>query len=166
NHDDALAALETVHLDQQGVQGLLALIVTAAQAGATMPADGVDLVDEDDARRVLLGLVEHVAHAAGANADEHLDKVGTGNGEERHLGLAGNRLGQQGLAGARWADHQHAARNAAAQLLELGRVLEELDQFADFVLGLLATGHVTEIDLDLVLALQLGEDQVKVNFGD
>src|SRR5260221_236278 len=35
-----------------------------------MPTNRVDLIDEDDARRVLLGLVEHVAHAGGADADQ------------------------------------------------------------------------------------------------
>jgi hypothetical protein len=64
--------------------------VTAAEAGAAMTADRVDLVDEDDAGRVLLGLLEHVAHARGADADEHLDEVRTGDREERHLGLAGD----------------------------------------------------------------------------
>jgi len=38
----------------------------------------VDLVDEDDARRVLLGLAEEVAHARRADADEHLDELGAG----------------------------------------------------------------------------------------
>ncbi len=61
--DHAFGAFETIHLDQQLVQGLLALVMTAAQAGATMTTDGVDFVDEDDARRVLLRLVEHVTHA-------------------------------------------------------------------------------------------------------
>ena len=121
-----------------------------------MAADRVDLVDEDDARRVLLGLLEHVAHAAGADADEHLDEVGTGDREERHLGLAGDRLGQQGLAGAGRADHQHAARDLAAQLLEARRVAQEFDQFGDFFLGLVATGNVGEVDLGLILVEQLG----------
>src|SRR5690606_1495550 len=79
--DDAIVRLEAVHLHQQLVEGLLTLVVPATQAGATMTTDGVDLVDEDDARRMLLRLLEHVAHPAGANADEHLDEVGTGNGE-------------------------------------------------------------------------------------
>jgi hypothetical protein len=73
--DDALVALEAVHLDQQLVQRLLALVVAAAEARAAVPADGVDLVDEHDAGRVLLRLLEHVAHAARADADEHLDEV-------------------------------------------------------------------------------------------
>ena len=38
------------------LQGLLALVVAAAHARAALAADGVQLVDEDDARRVLLGL--------------------------------------------------------------------------------------------------------------
>ena len=64
DQDDAFVGLEAVHLDQQLVERLLALVVAAAQAGATMAADGVDFVDEHDAGRVLLGLLEHVAHAA------------------------------------------------------------------------------------------------------
>ena len=61
--DDAFVALEAVHFDQQLVQRLLALVMTAAEAGAAVTTDGVDLVDEDDAGCVLLGLLEHVAHA-------------------------------------------------------------------------------------------------------
>ncbi len=46
--DNALVAFEAVHFDQQLVQGLLALIVTAAEAGATMAAHRVDFIDEYD----------------------------------------------------------------------------------------------------------------------
>ena len=98
--DDALIRLEAVHLDEQLVQGLLALVIAVAEAGAAMAADRVDLVDEDDAGRVLLGLLEHVADAAGADADEHLDEVRARNGEEGDVGLAGDGAGEQGLAGA------------------------------------------------------------------
>ena len=83
DQDDALVGLEAVHLHQQLVQRLLALVVAAAQARAAMAADGVDLVDEDDAGGVLLGLLEHVAHAAGADADEHLHEVRAGDGRRR-----------------------------------------------------------------------------------
>jgi hypothetical protein len=118
--DDALVALEAVHLHQELVQGLLALVVTAAQAGPAVAAHRVDLVDEDDAGGVLLGLLEHVAHPRGAHAHEHLHEVRAGDGEEGHLGLAGDGPGQQGLARARGADHQHALGDLAAELLELG----------------------------------------------
>ena len=37
-------------------QGLLALVIAAPHASAALSADGVELVDEDDAGGVLLGL--------------------------------------------------------------------------------------------------------------
>jgi hypothetical protein len=74
-HDDAALGVEAVHLDEQLVEGLLALVVTAAKPCAPLPADRVDLVHKDDARRVLLGLLEEVPDPGGADADEHLDKV-------------------------------------------------------------------------------------------
>src|SRR6202034_4317434 len=75
DHDDVVLGLEAVHLDEQLVEGLLALVVAAAEPGAAMTPDGVDLVHEDDAGAVLLGLLEEVTHARGADADEHLDEV-------------------------------------------------------------------------------------------
>src|SRR3546814_14943934 len=59
--DDAFVGFEAVHLDEQLVERLLALVVAVAEPGAAMAADRVDFVDEDDARRVALGLFEHVA---------------------------------------------------------------------------------------------------------
>ena len=91
---------------------------------------------------MFLGLLEHVAHARGTDADEHLDEIGTGDGEERHLGFARNGLGQQRLTGTGAAHHQHAARNASAEILELGRIAQEIDQFGNFFLGLVATCHI------------------------
>ena len=51
--------------------------MTAAETRAAMTTHRIDLVDEDDARRVLLALLEQIAHARGANADEHFNKVRT-----------------------------------------------------------------------------------------
>ena len=93
---------------------------------------------------LLLGLVEHVAHAGGTHADKHLDEVGAGDGEERHLGFAGNGLGEQGLAGTGLAHHQHAAGNAPTEFLELARIPQELHQFLHVFLGFVHTGHVGE----------------------
>ena len=153
--DDALVRLEAVHLDEELVQRLLALVVTAAEAGAAVAADRVDLVDEDDAGRVLLALLEEVAHAGGADADEHLDEVRAGDREERHAGLAGDRAREQRLAGAGRAHQQHALRDAAAEARELLRVLEEGDDLLELVLGLVDAGDVGEGDLVLVLGEQL-----------
>ena len=53
--DDVRVGVEAVHLDQNLVERLLALVVRAAQARAAMATDRVDFVHEDDARRIALG---------------------------------------------------------------------------------------------------------------
>src|SRR6185436_11849480 len=156
DQDHAVVGLEAVHLDQQLVESLLTLVVPAAQAGPAVAADGVDLVDEDDAGGVLLALVEEVTDPAGADAHEHLDEVRARDGEEGDAGLAGDGPRQQRLAGAGGAHHEDALGDAAAQAGELLRVLEEGDDLLDLVLGLLDAGHVGEGDLALVLGQQLG----------
>ncbi len=150
DQDDAFRAFETVHLHQELVQGLLALVVTAAEAGATMAAHRVDLVDEDDAGRALLALLEEVAHAGGAHPHEHLHEVRAGDGEEGDVGLARDGAGQEGLARARGAHEQDALGNPSAQLLELLRLLQELDDLLQFLLRFLHSGHVLERDLALL----------------
>ena len=153
DQNDAFIGLEAIHLHEQLVQRLLAFVVAAAETRAAVAADGVDLVDEDDARRVLLRLLEHVAHPARADADEHLDEVGARDGEERHIGLAGDGARQQRLAGAGRADQQQAARNAAAEPLEFARVAQELDDLLQIELGLVDAGHIVEGDA----AMRLGQ---------
>ena len=142
DQDDVVLRLEAVHLDEELVERLLALVVAAAEAGAAVAADGVDLVDEDDAGRVLLGLLEEVAHAAGADADEHLDEVRARDREERHAGLAGDRARQQRLAGAGGAEEQDALRDPRAERLELLRVLEELLDLVQLLDRLVDAGDV------------------------
>ncbi len=139
DHDDPAGGVEAVHLDQQLVEGLFALVVAAAHAGTAMAADGVDLVDEDDGRRLFLGLLEQVPHPAGTDADEHLDEVGSRDREERHPGLAGHRPGEQGLAGARWAVEQHALGDLGSHGVEAGRIREELLDLAQLLDGLVGT---------------------------
>ncbi len=99
-----------------------------AKTGAAMTAHGVDLVDEDDAGRLFLGLVKHVANPRRAHTNEHFHKVGAGDGKERHLGLTGDRLGQQGFTRSWLTDHQNTTRNPPTQLLKLARIAEKLNQ--------------------------------------
>src|SRR5262249_55417581 len=147
---------ETVHLDQKLVERLLALIVATAETSTTGTAHGVDFVDEDDARRVFLGLLEHVADAAGADADEHFDEVRTGDGEERPVCLAGNRSRHQGFAGARRTNKQHAARHLAAEALKLAWIAKELHDLSEVRLGFVTAGNVLERDATVCLGEQLG----------
>ena len=154
DENDAFIGLEAIHLDEQLVQRLLTFVVAAAETSASVAADGVDLVDEDDARCILLGLFEHVAHAACADADEHLDEVRAGNREERHVRFTRDRACDQRFTCAGRTDQQHAARNAAAQTLKFPRVAQEFDDLLQVLLGLVDTGDVLEGDA----AVRLGEE--------
>ena len=156
DHDDVVLGLEAVHLHQELVERLLALVVAAAEAGAAMAADRVDLVHEDDAGGVLLGLLEQVTHARGADADEHLDEVRAGDREERHAGLAGDGARQQRLAGARRPVEQHALGDPRAERLELLRVLEELLDLVQLLDRLVDARDVAERDLRRVHRQPLG----------
>ena len=156
DEDDVVLHLEAVHLDEELVQRLLALVVAAAEAGAAMAADGVDLVHEDDAGARLLGLLEEVAHAGGADADEHLDEVGAGDGEERHAGLAGDRAREQRLPGAGRPVEEDALGDARAERLKLLRVLEELLDLVELLDRLVHAGDVLEGDLRRVGRHALG----------
>src|SRR5262249_50987796 len=135
---------------------LLALVVPAAEAGAAMTADCVDLVDEDDARRVLLALLEQVADPRRADADEHLDEIRAADREERHVRFTGDGAREQRLARSRRAHQQHAFRNASAELLELLRLLQELDDFLQLFLRFVDAGDILKRHLLLRARRQLG----------
>ena len=111
--DDRFGLREPVHFAEDLVEGLLAFVVPAAHAGSAHPADGVDLIDENDAGGVLLGSAEQIPHAAGAHADEHLNELRAVDRIKRHAGFSGRRAGQQRFPGARWPDQQHALGDLA-----------------------------------------------------
>ena len=155
-HDDhGLLRIKTVHLGQQLVQGLFALLVAAHRALHARLAKRIELVDEDDARRLGFGLLEQVAHACGPDADEHLDELGSAETEEGHLGLARHGARQQRLARARRAHQQHALGNVPAQRRVLLRVLQELDDLPQLVFGLVHARHVGKAHLDVVVGVDL-----------
>src|SRR5690606_22114570 len=147
NDQDALAGFKTVHFDQQLVERLLAFVVTTAKTGAALTSYGVDLVNEDNAGSLLLGVFEHVANACSTHPDKHLDEVGARDAEEGNLGFAGDCLGQQRLARSGRTNQQYASRNAAAKPLELGGIAKKIDQFGDVFFGFVAARHIGEGDV-------------------
>jgi len=156
DHDDVVLRLKAVHLDEQLVERLLALVVAAAETGAAVAPDGVDLVHEDDARAVLLGLLEQVAYARGADADEHLHEVRAGDREERHSRLAGDGAREQRLASPRWPVQQDPGGDPRPERLELLRILEEFLDLVQLLHGLVDPGDVAEGDLRRVRRQPLG----------
>ena len=119
-------------------------------------ADGVELVDEDDARGLFLGLDEEFAHPGRAHAHEHFHEFRAGDGKKRHLCLAGHGAGEQRLARARRADQQHALGHLPAQALEALRGFQVVDDLDQFRLGLVAAGHVGKARLQVLFGVDAG----------
>ena len=115
-----------------------------------MAADRVDLIDKDDAGRLLFGLLEHVTNTGRTHAYEHLDKIRARDREKWHLGLTGDRLGEQGLTGSGLAHHEHAARDPAAQLLKTTGITQELNQLLYILFGFLNPRDIGKGRGDLV----------------
>ena len=75
HHDHAEVGFKAIHLHQHLVERLLALIIATAQARAALAAYGINLVDENNARRIFLGVFKHVAHPRCAHAHEHFHEI-------------------------------------------------------------------------------------------
>ena len=110
--DDTTIGAEAVHLSEQGIQRVLALVV-ATHGGilGTGASHGINLIDEDDAGCFLLGLMEYVAYTTCSHTDKHFDKVTTAHREERHTGFTGNSLCQEGFTCTRRTYQQGSLRN-------------------------------------------------------
>ena len=111
-----------------------------------MTPHGIDFVDEDDAWRIFLGFGKHVTHAARADADEHLDKVGTRNREKRNACFSRDCAGEQSLAGAWATDQQSALWNFTAEAGKFRRVLQKVDDFLQFVTRFINTCDIVKSD--------------------
>ena len=75
HHNHAEVGFKAVHLDQHLVEGLLAFVVATAQTSTTLAADCVNLVDKNNARRIFLGVLEHVSNTGCAHTHKHFYKV-------------------------------------------------------------------------------------------
>ena len=73
--------------------------MSAAQTGTALAAYGINLVDEDDGRGDLFGLVKQVTDTAGTDTYIHFYKIRTGDGQKLYTGFPGCGTGQQGLTG-------------------------------------------------------------------
>src|SRR5829696_3476432 len=150
-NDHALLTGEAVHLGQDLVEGLLLLARSPDRRLAAGPSYGVELVDKDDRRGVLAGLLEEVAHATSADAHEQLDELRGAQGEERHTRLARHGPRQESLARSRRSHQEHAFRGRSPKAGVLLGVLEEVHDLDELVLGLLDAGDVVEGNLRVLL---------------
>ncbi len=152
DHHQVLAPAKAVQLHEQLVERLVLL---ARDVGATCCANRVELVDEHDRRGGFACLAEQAPDAGGAQAGEHLHERRGRLRIELGVGLVRHGLGEQRLAGAGRTVEQDALGHLGAQLAKALGVAQELDHFAQLVLGLLDTGDVGPADRVRALRLDL-----------
>ena len=107
--------------------GTSCVMLSGESAAVTFFADGIDLIDKDDTRCFLVCLLEQVTHLCSSHADEHLDELGAGNGEERNICLSGYCLCKQRFTGSRRADKQCSFRHFCTNFFIFFWIMQEIN---------------------------------------
>ena len=146
--------LEAVHLGKQLVERILTLIVAREACILTSCTTyRINLVDKDDARSLLLCLVEQVAHTRSADTHKHLHKVRTRNREEWHICLASHSLRQQGLTRSRRAYQESSLRNLRSEFAIFRCIFQEVYNLHNLDLCLLQACNIFECYTPIGVAL-------------
>ena len=148
-HDHGDVGLEAVHLGEDLVERLLALVVAAAEADAAAmrerpmaSSSSMKMIAGEDS----LACLEEVAHARGADADDRLDELGAPRSRRTARPPPPRRRARAASCRCRAAREQHAARDPAAEPAVAVGVLEEVDDLGELRLGLVDAGDVGERD--------------------
>mmetsp|Transcript_11735 Transcript_11735/g.25389 ORF Transcript_11735/g.25389 Transcript_11735/m.25389 type:complete len:356 (+) Transcript_11735:1192-2259(+) len=144
NHNNAIILLKPVHLHEHLIQSLLSLVVSTRKPSTALAPNSVDLVDEDNARRVLLCVCKQITHARSTHTYKHLHKFRARDRKERHSGLSSHCTRKQRLSGSWRALENNATRNLGANLRESLRFFQKLNHFRQFQLGLIAPSDLLE----------------------
>lgn len=102
------------------------------------------LVDEDDARALLLCGREEAPNSAAPDADKHLLKLRSGSVKERHACFSRGSLGEQGLPSPGGSSQEDALGQLSSESGELAGILEVLNDLLEFCLGLVTSLDVLE----------------------
>jgi hypothetical protein len=144
NGNDTGVSVETIHLDQNLVDSLFALVVTPALTTTALTSDGINLINEDDAGGVLLCLAKDVTDTGSSHTDKHLYKLGTRDTDERNTGLSGNSLGEKSLSGSWRTVKDHTTGDLASVLgVRLG-LLQKVNDFFEFQFSTVAPGDIVK----------------------
>jgi hypothetical protein len=125
----------------------------------SLGGNGVNLVDEDDSRRVLLSLLERLPQVA-LRLSRHLTHdLGTVDEEEEGSGLVRDGSRHERLSGTGGSEHEDTARGLDTDRLEeLGVTEGEFDEFTDLRHLLAASSDVVVSDVGKVALLILTLD--------
>ena len=143
NH--TVISLKSVHFRQQLVQRLFSFVVSS-DLSVPFLTNRINLVNEHDTGRFLLGLLKQVTNLGRTHTDKHLYEFGTGDGEKRDVRFSGNRLGQHRFTCSGRAHQKNPFRHGCADLLIFLRIVQIVHDFRQVLLRLILTCHVAEAD--------------------
>ena len=78
HNNDTRVSAKTIHLCEQGIQGILTLVVaTIAWILASCATDSIDFIDKDDTWSLCLCLSKRITHTRSSDTNEHLYEIRT-----------------------------------------------------------------------------------------
>ena len=82
DNDNVGLPVKAIHLYKQLIERLFTLVIASGVAIVSLATNGVDFIDENNARRVLFGLFEEVSNTCRTDTNEHLHKFGAAHAKE------------------------------------------------------------------------------------
>src|SRR6056300_682954 len=134
DHDSSLV-VETIHLSEELVDGLLTIIIGRHVSTTTLLTDSINLIDEHDTRLILSCLLEKFAYALGSNTYEHLNEVGGRALDEGDIRLTSNGSGEESLTSTWSTSEEGTTRNLSTTSKVAFRFLEEVHNLLKFLLS-------------------------------
>ena len=141
-HNNSFINAKSIHFHQQLVQRLLPFVMSASHTGTSPPCHRIDFIDKYNTGRMLLGIREQIPYSGSAHAYEHLYKIRTRNTEKRHIRFSCNGFCQKRFSGTRSAFQQDALWYSGSYFREFSRRFQKTDNFIQFFLFFLQTGHI------------------------
>ena len=149
--DHTTVLLETVQLGKKLVESLTHV---GGVPGVTPATDSVKFVDENNRGSLGLGGSKEITNTLCADTDVDLFKFRARHVEERDTSFASNRTSQKSFTSTGGSNEQHTLGELATKSRVLLGVAQEVNEFLELFLGLVATVDISEASL-LVLGLDL-----------
>jgi len=112
-NNDLMPFVKAVHLYQELVKGLFALVVCLLQTGSSAASHGIEFIDEDNGWSSRFGLFKEAAHVTRPSSHD----LRGADGEEWHTRFSRHCSCKQCLVGSRLTHEKYAPRNTDSQSL-------------------------------------------------
>ena len=138
--NDTIVLLKPIHFSEQLIERFAMVVLD----GLARRTDGVDFVDEDDARRLLFGRSEQLSHALRTYTDKHFLKLAPASVEKWYIRLASDGASEQRFARPWRSGEQHTLWQFPTETRKSIRVTQVFDNLLQFLLGFVAPFDIIE----------------------